>query len=521
MMGFDLRFQLALVRNRLPYLLAIIFLTSCVGIILAYTIPSVYRAEARLLVESPQIPDALAASTVQSSAEETLLAIEQRLLTRENLLDLAARFEIYVDAPYMFDDAMAEDMRRRIQILSPPFQRGTGLVTVSFDAGTPELSAAVTNALTDQILEQNVEFRTSASGGTLDFFEQEVKRLTDEMAFQNSTILEFELQNRDALPESLEYRRTRQSAQQERLLQVDRELAGLRDRRQRLADLYDRTGRLGPSLGPLSPEQARLDELRQELASALVLYSPQNPRVNALQTQIAALEEAVREQMSGGFGNESLSAFDLQVADIDGQIDFLAEQKALLEKELAEIEATIAATPGNAIVLGQLRSDYENLRVQFDRATQSMAEARMGDRIEVTERGQRISVIETAVIPSAPAAPNRKLIVAAGLGAGVVLAGALFFLLELMNATIRRPAELMTALDITPFGTVPFMATRAEDLRRRAKITIGAAMVLFGLSFVLYLVHLYLVPLNELLAIAAEKAGLTTLAERLWPGTLG
>jgi polysaccharide biosynthesis transport protein len=203
----------------------------------------------------------------------------------------------------------------------------------------------------------------------------------------------------------------------------NRELAGLRDRRQRLADLYDRTGRLGPSLGPVSPEQAELDELRQELASALVLYSPQNPRVRALQTQVAALEGAVREQMGGGFGENGLSAFDLQVADIDGQIDFLAEQKTLLVTELAEIAASIEATPANAIALGKLRSDYENLRLQYDQATLSLADARMGDRIEVTSRGQRISVIEDAAAPSAPAEPNRNLVIAAGFGAGVVLSG--------------------------------------------------------------------------------------------------
>lgn len=507
--------------RRLPVVLAIIVVTTIAGIILAFTLPSVYRAEARLLVESPQIPDELAASTVRSTAEEILLAIEQRLVTRENLLDLARRFDVYADAPEMAEDVMVEDMRRRISIVMPPFQRNTGVVIVSFGAGNAEQSAAVTQALVGQILEQNVELRTAASGGTLDFFQQEVKRLSEEMLDQNARILEFEQLNRDALPENLEYRRTRQAAQQERLLQIDRELAGLRDRRQRLADLYDRTGRLGPSLGPLTPEQSRLEELRQELASALVLFSPENPRVRALQVQVAALEEAVREQLGGGTGEGTMSAFDLQVADIDGQIDFLAEQKALLERELAEIEASIDATPANAIVLGRLRSDYENLRVQYDQATQSLAEARMGDRIEVTARGQRISVIENAAVPSWPAGPNRKLIAAAALGLGTVLAGALVFLLEILNAKVRRPAELVAALDIKPFATVPYMVTTADLRRERARIAVGIAAIVLALPLFLYLVDLYLIPLSELLAIAAEKVGLNTLAERLRPGTLG
>lgn len=519
-MGFDLRFQLALLYRHLPLVLAIIVVTTNAGMILAFMLPSVYRAEARLLVESPQIPDELAASTVRSSAEEFLHSIEQRLLTRDNLLKLAQENGIFADSPDLAPDAVAEVMRDRIEITAPPFQQNNGLVTVSFGAATPEQSAAVTQALAKQILEQSVELRTAASGGTLSFFEQEVKRLSGEMAIQNAKILEFEQDHRSALPESLEYRRTRQSTQQERLLQVDRELAGLRDRRQRLADLFDRTGRIGPSLGPLTPEQERLEDLRQELASALVLFSPENPRVRALQTQVAALEEAVNEQLGGGLGDGLTSAFDVQIADIDGQIDFLAEQKALLEKELADLEASIEATPANAIVLGQLRSDYENLRVQYDQATQSLADARMGDRIEVTARGQRISMVDSAVIPSSPAEPNRKLIVAAAFGAGVVLAGALLFLLEVLNSTVRRPAELVAALDIKPFGTVPYLVNRTDTSRERRTLGLGIVAILFGLPLVLYLVYILVIPEGSIAGFPAGNEDTNTMADTARPENL-
>lgn len=492
MMNFDLRFYLALLVRRLPVVVAIFAVTTMVAVFMAYTLPPVYRAEARLLVESPQIPDELAASTVRSTPTEVLIAIQQRIMTTPNLLELSEKYGVHADAPGIPDDAKVGDMRGRITMNLPPMELRTGVVTVSFDAPDPALSAAVTNALVEQILRQNVELRTGASGGTLDFFEQEVQRLSSEIGQQNARILEFEQANRDALPESLEYRRTRQSAQQERLLQVDRELAGLRDRRQRLEDLYDRTGRIGASQDSMTPEQARLEEMRQELASALVLYAPQNPRVRALQTQVAALEEAVRQQLGGGTGEGALTTFDLQVADIDGQIDFMAEQKQLLEDELVRLQESIEATPENAIVLGELQSDFENLRVQYDQAVQSLADARMGDRIEVTSRGQRIIVVDPAVEPSNPSAPNRKLIVAAGFGAGGVLTLAMLFLLDLLNRTVRRPAELVSALGITPFGTIPYIPTEDETRRQRIWIISGVVFAVICLPLALFLFSLFL-----------------------------
>lgn len=493
-MPFDAKFYLSMILRRLHWVVAIVALTTLAGLLRAYTLPPVYRAEARLLIESPQIPDELAASTVRSSPAEILMAIQERLLTQTNLMAMSDEFGIHAGEVALPEDAVVEDMRRRIAMSLPPMDSTTGVVIVSFDAEDPALSAEVTNALVKQILDQNIQLRTGATGGTLQFFEQEVKRLSGELAVQNARILEFEQENRTALPESMEYRRTRQSAQQERLLQVDRELAALRDRRQRLADLYERTGQLGGSQADQTPEQQELDTLRQELASALVIYAPQNPRVRALQTQVAALEEVVRQQLGGGTGEQALSTFDLQIADIDAQVDFLAVQKTQLEKELADLDASIKATPANAITLGELRSDFENLRVQYDQAVQSLADARMGDRIEVTARGQRISVIDPAIEPSEPAAPNRKLVVAAGFGAGAVLAGALFFILDLLNKTVRRPSELVSSLGITPFGTIPYMETRAEIYHRQRVVRGSVAAGVVGILIAGALALLFLSP---------------------------
>ncbi|MCU0911133.1 MAG: lipopolysaccharide biosynthesis protein [Rhodobacteraceae bacterium] len=519
-MHFDLRFSFELLLRRLPYIVIIMGVCTAGGFLIAYTLPAVYRAEARLLVERPVIPDELAASTVRSSGEELLLAIQQRLTTRDNLMEVSERFGLHEDSPGLSPDRIVADMRRRIVIVQPPFQQGTGVVTVSFRAPDPDSSADVTNALVSQILAQNVELRTSATGGTLNFFRQEVDRLSGEIATQNARIMEFKNAHRDALPESLDYRRSRQAAEQERLLQVDRELASLRDRRNRLTELYDRTGRLAASVQELTPEQTRLEELRQELASAIVVYAPDNPRVRALRTQVEALERVVERQLGGDASSRGIGVFDLQMADIDGQIEFLAEQKAGIQRALAELEETIAATPANAVQLSSLESDQDNLRAQYNQAVASLAEATMGDRIEVTAQGQRISVIEPAAPPSAPAEPNRKLIAAAGIGAGVVLSAALMFLLELLNSKVRRPAELVSALGITPFGSVPYVETTGEVIRRRLGAVGMVLLVLLGLPLALYSIHVAVRPLDRMVVSAAERFGLEDSVARYFPSLM-
>ena len=95
-------------------------------------------------------------------------------------------------------------------------------MTVSFDAPTAAMSAAVTNEMVTLILKENVEIRTNVAGQTLEFFEQEVARLDAELTTLGAKILEFQEANLESLPDSLDFRRSQQAAAQERLLQMDR-----------------------------------------------------------------------------------------------------------------------------------------------------------------------------------------------------------------------------------------------------------------------------------------------------------
>jgi polysaccharide biosynthesis transport protein len=504
-MTLDVRFYLSLVLRRLPIIVALIVASTTVGVLYAISLPPVFRAESRLLIENAQIPDNLAVSTVRSTADEILLAIQQRIVTRENLLGLSEKFKLFEQTPGLTTEQELEELGNRVSIYMPTTQGNTGVVTVSFADSDPQLSADVTNTIAAQVLQWNTELRTSASGSTLDFFQTEVRRLTDELAQQNAKILEFEQQNREALPESLEYRRTRQASQQERLLQVDRELAGLRDRRDRLAELYDRTGSLVSSNTDRTPEQAQLEEARQKLASALVILSPSNPRVRALQQEVAALEEAVKAQLDATGGGK-LSAFDVQMLDIDGQIKFLADQKATLEKDLATLEATIEATPANSIRLAELQSNYETTRVQYEQAVSSLSEARIGDRIEITDRGQRITVIDKAVPPAYRAEPNRKRIALAAFGAGGILAAALLVLLEILNQTVRRPSELVKALGVPPFGTIGYLPSPTGPGRYAVGKLGVVAAVLLVLSGAVVAAHFLIAPIGSLLGAAPDPA---------------
>lgn len=523
----DIRFYLSLFLRRLHWFLLFLIIGSALGLTLAKVLPPVYVAKARLLMESEQIPGDLAASTVQTEATEQMEIIQQRILTRDTLLDLANRLNIYAGAPHMSPqstpaDTIVNDMRKRIAITTTGGNTGSRnpvratLVAVSFEAPTGELAATVTNELVTRILREDVAMRTGSARQTLEFFEQEVSRLDAELTTRGGAILTFQEANQETLPDSLEFRRAQQTAGQERLLQMDRDAALLAERRRGVVAQQAAAEEADTAVGAVdrTQEQRQLQTLRDDLARADAILSPENPRRKLLQTQVDALAAVVAAQSEQrGVARNGVmgGAFVAQLGEIDAQLAFLDERKLQVQAELARLQTTIEATPGNAIALDTLQRDYANVRAQYDLAVANRARAETGDVIETLAKGQRISVIEQAVVPASPDRPNRKLIAAAGVGGGLFMGLAMVILLELLNKGIRRPADLNSALGITPFATLPYFRTTEEKWRRRVIIYGVLGALLVGIPIGIWALDTYYMPLDLIIDGLGRRIGLANL----------
>ena len=168
----DLKFYLSIFLRRLPYFMVIAAFLSAIGIAVASILPPIYRSSASILVEAPQIPDDLARTTVPIDPVEQIQIIEQRLMTRANILSLADRFDVYADQPGISANGIIADMRARTELVpSTPAPRSPGatIIEVAFSSESPE-AAKVTNELVTLILQENVSLRTGRAEDTLEFF---------------------------------------------------------------------------------------------------------------------------------------------------------------------------------------------------------------------------------------------------------------------------------------------------------------------------------------------------------------
>ena len=512
-----MKFYWRLLLRRLPAMSLLFLVCTVLGIILALRLPTVYQTSARLLVEAPQISENLAASTVQVAATEEIEIIRQQLMTRANLLDIANDLNVFAPGENRTPDDTITAMREATWIEASgggDSRRGPAqptLVNVTFSARSGAIAAAVVNEYVTRITAANVRNRTGAAEDTLDFFQQEVERLSAELDLRSSRISQFQRDNSGALPDGQDYRLNRQALLQERRTGLEREIDALDEQLDRLTQLFEATGSIGTTANRnLPPEQQRVVTLEAELAQALTVYSSTNPRVVQLEAQLAqarAAASAAGGQESEG-ENTQTALYNLQVNDLTTRIEQLSQQIPNIDQELDRLQVAIEQTPLNTITLESLQRDYENIRQQYDTAVARLSQASVGERIELTARGQRITLIEAANVPTSPASPNRPMVAAAGVGVGLAMAIGLFLLLELLNGAVRRPSDLQKSLGIVPLVNIPYIESRGRRLARRSGQVFAMLVVIIGVPAALWAVDTYYLPLDLLAQRILDKIGL-------------
>ena len=237
----EVKFYLSLFLRRLHYFLLVSVVVSAVAVIAAMSLPPAYESQTRLLVEGPQIPRELASSTVNIGEREQLEIIRQRLMTRANLLDVARSQNVFEDLGEMSADEIVDAMRARTNIRTGGGRGSPAIMTLTFEARRAAATASVLNEYLTLIEQQNAELRSSRAGTTLEFFQQEVERLGNDLDAQSARILEFKSKNAEALPENLQVQR-----------QDQRRTAGRAGPVDHLADGFDRVlapGRVETAVG--------------------------------------------------------------------------------------------------------------------------------------------------------------------------------------------------------------------------------------------------------------------------------
>src|SRR6266436_9541932 len=186
-----------LIKRRALYFIIPFILMLPVGLAVAVLLPATYLSEGKILVQSQQIPTELVRPTVTSAAQERIQVIEQRTMTRDNLLAIVDKFKLFPErralmSPTQLVELMKKSIKIEPVVQSLAFTRSTlnptVIFTVGFEYSDPQNAARVANELVTRILNEDLRDRTSRATDTSKFLAREVQRLQSESSLIDAKI---------------------------------------------------------------------------------------------------------------------------------------------------------------------------------------------------------------------------------------------------------------------------------------------------------------------------------------------
>lgn len=571
----DLKDYIQFVRRRKKQILWPIFLLLFLGGMITLFLPPTYRSRATILIEEQEVPPDLVRSTVTSYADQRIQTIKHQVMNRSNLLKIVDQYELY---PRMRGRKTTEEVLKRLVedidlavISAEVVDRRTGqsthatiAFTLSYDGETPALAQKVANELTSLFLAENLRTRERNAQETTAFLRQEAEQLSERIKVLEKKIAVVKRRADGALPEMVQLNLQLMSQADRDLMETDRTLRSLEERKiyleGQLATLKPNTPILTAGGERILDPEERLKALRAQFVSSSAYLSPEHPDMIKMKREIEALEKATDV-------DEDADVLFKKITDQRGRLATLLKRYAeehpdvirskriisSLEEELRRTRPEKAApvkpeNPAYILIRSQLEStiqdlnamrgteerlkqrimeiagrlertptieqEYTDLTRDRDNSVQKyhdirskLLEAQVSEGLEEQRKGERFSLIDPPALPEKAEKPNRPvlffltMVVATAGGVGYGAA------MESLDHAVHTARMLGQITQVPPLTVVPYLSdeadARRQARRRRRRLFGGVGLI----ALIILTVHLFWLPLDVLWFAALRKWG--------------
>lgn len=500
--GFVLKYRWLVI---VPFCAAMI-----VGMALSIMLPKVYKANTLILIQPQKVPKEYVQPLVSEEIESRINTMSQQILSRTNLEKIIDRFNLFSDPKYdnMYVEDKIADLRKRISVdvIGGKSRRSdsTEAFSISFKDQDPEKVMNVTNALADRFIEENLKSREEEALGTNEFLEDQLQSMRRQLGDLEKKVEAFRTRNMGGLPEQLE----------SNLRVLDRLQAELDGKNESLRDAKNRMMALDTQLAEANvihqtiagygagesasaaedDPQAMLNKMRQALADMKTRYTDAHPEIGRLKSRIEQLEIEIENRPAPVEQEETVqrplhpdliqrqSLLKQQRQETRLEIESLAQEMALLAKEIKRYQTLVDETPKKEHELAALKRDYENIKMTYNSLLNRKMQAQLSVNLEKNKKGEQFRIIDRAKLPGKPSEPDmRKLFlmtIFGGLGAG----GAIVFALIFFNDTVTKSKEIESDLGLPVLATIPTIYTRWQKAVHWINNGLSVLAVLFALG---------------------------------------
>ncbi len=499
----EFRIAVHSVWNRRWLALAVAWGLCLLGWLVVALIPNSYESKARISVEMQSI---LSDKVGVDSRErkKNMERVQETLASTINLEKVVRGTAL--NQSVSSDRELAgkvEMLRKSIQIKSEKDNLFEIIATSSAsnlsDAENAVLARDIVQKMIDFFVEENLSGDRDETSQTIKFLDAQLAQREKELQEAEQKRVQFETENLGLLPGVGSISQRMEAARAE-LAQIDSQLS------QASASLAALNGQLSgtpssiatPGFGGAGGGGARaqLAQAQGTLASARARgWTDSHPDVVAMKNEIAALRVQASKEPAGGGGyrtpNPAYSSLQSMRAERQATVAALQARKNALQADMAQLASKQTLEPGIAAEMSRINRDHEVLKEQYNKLLTDREQIKFRGQVETETDSVKFRVIDPPSSPRSPAAPNRPLLLAlvlfAGIGGGVGTA----FAMGHLQTSYPTAAKLEKASGLPVIGSVSQVLTNAQRAVRSKKLRIfyGTSGALFGVFGMLMIVE--------------------------------
>ena len=456
-----------------------VMIATIAGLATAFLMHPVYESSATVLIESQQVPDDLisalsgaGSNQVSDMIGQRIARARERVLSRQDLIRLIRTYGLYAReqrtlplskiVDKMRDDTTIAAVDNGLAGITPN-RRNLGLantiaITVAFDYDDPAKAQLVAQQFVDHFLEADASTQVSQATDTVNFLTEQANTIQAQIAQLEGKATQMRAANGSIL--ALNGLSGNQSAD---VSQIDSQIAAIQAQNAKLVTAEDNGGVQNQAV---AQGEAQLRVLQAK-------FSDTHPDVIAAKAQLEAAKRDASTRMQTDPTQAQMQANRAQIASLN-------QARGMIASHSAAYQAAASRAPALASQLDQLEKAADVLRDQYRGIGIKLQAAQIQARMESEQKGERLTLSDPPVVPDHPLRPNRPLIIAGSIAAGLGLGLALVLLIEMVMRPIRGTAALRNIIGEAPLAVIPDFDQRpswiAQMIERRVRRKSNAAV---------------------------------------------
>jgi succinoglycan biosynthesis transport protein ExoP len=440
------------------YVFGLFAIVAIGAVIAAYSLPTLYRSSATLLIESQELPNNVVDAPATGQIAQRIAKIRERVLSRGDLIALVEQYDLYA----------AERRSKPMSEIIDKMRKATSVASLEGNVGTPTPGA-------DNLIALKMTFDYPDPVKAQEVLQSYV---TSFLRMDNDTV-------EDQASLTVRFLQDQAGKLQTQIQQIEGQVTALKGRNGAAlavngGQLVD-TGTYAAQIFSLENQNRQLlieskkpagrnqqiAAAEAALSAAQAIYSDSHPDVIAAKERLKALRQALPDSAAS---NDDGSIQE----QIRANNDAIAQMRAQREAALARASSAMAGQARAPVIMeqaSQLESNANALREQYKDVANNLMKAEASARMAGEQRAERLSLVEPPSLPDSPNWPNRPLLIGAGAAAGLVLGLLVALLVELLRRPLRSPVQIESigfpVLGIVPVYELPGKKRGWWPFRRR------------------------------------------------------